>query len=41
MESIIIIIAGLIFSVISKSVKDKQEIEKERKKRKRAGEKVF
>lgn len=34
MESIIIIIAGLIFSVISKSVKDKQEIEKERKKRK-------
>lgn len=34
MESIMIIVAGLIFSVISKSVKDKQKIEKERKKRK-------
>lgn len=34
MESILIIVIGLIFSVLSKSVKDKKEIEKERQKRK-------
>lgn len=34
MESIIIIIAGLIFGILSKSVKDKKEIEKEKQKRK-------
>lgn len=34
MESIFIIIIGLVFSILSKSVKDKKEIEKERQKRK-------
>lgn len=34
MESLVIIIIGLIFSTLSKSVKDKKEIEKEKNKRK-------